>query len=118
MSEKTDYVAKLAFQIRAAGLPAPVREYRFFPKRMWRADFAFPNQMLLIEYEGGLFVRTQKNGQSIGWHQSTQRMLGDMEKYNAAAMLGFRVLRYTASHVKSGQAVKEIEQALKGGVQR
>lgn len=117
VSEKTDYVAKLAFQIRAVGLPAPIREYRFFPKRMWRADFAWPNEKLLVEYEGGIFVRQQRNGQNFGWHQSAQRMLTDMEKYNAAAMLGFRVLRFTASHVKSGEAVKEIEQALKGGIQ-
>ena len=117
MSEKSDYVAKLAFQIRAVGLPAPVREYRFYPKRMWRADFAWPNQMLLVEYEGGVFMQSQKNSKGFGWHQSKGHMLGDMSKYNTAAMLGFRVLRYTANHVKSGQAIKEIEQALKGGVQ-
>lgn len=117
MGEKTDYIAKLAFQIRAVGLPEPIREYRFYPKRGWRADFAFPNQKLLVEYEGGIFVRAQRNGQDYGWHQSVGRMLGDMEKYNMAALMGFRVLRYTAKQVKSGEAVKQIEAALKGGIQ-
>ncbi len=117
MSEKTDNVAKLAFQIRAVGLPEPLREYHFYPKRGWRADFAWPNQKLLVEFEGGIFVRAQKNGQDYGWHQSVARMLGDMEKYNVAALLGFRVLRFSAKEVKSGKAVEQIEQALKGGIQ-
>jgi len=113
---KYDAVETLAFQIKALKLPAPVREYRFYPKRGWRADFAWPNEKLLVEYEGGIFARSMGKGQDYGWHQSVGRMLGDMEKYNKAAMMGFRVLRFTANHVKSGEAVNLIEQALKGGI--
>ncbi len=109
---------KLAFQIRALGLPEPVREYRFAWSlgRLYRADFAWPNQRLLVEAEGGIFAKQQRNGQDYGWHQSVQRMLTDMEKYNAAALLGFRVLRYSAKEINSGKAVAEIERALNGGV--
>ncbi|EMU24677.1 hypothetical protein ABNIH18_19544, partial [Acinetobacter baumannii ABNIH18] len=36
--------------------------------------------------------------------------LGDMEKYNSAAMMGFTVLRFSTEQVKSGLALKKIEQ--------
>ena len=42
----------LAFQMRAAGLPEPEREYRFHEKRRYRADFAWPDHRLLVEGEG------------------------------------------------------------------
>lgn len=114
---KFDGKKTLMFQIKALGIPAPITEYRFFPERMWRADFAWPNHKLLVEYEGGIFARSMGKGQEYGWHQSTQRMLTDMEKYNRAALLGYRVLRYSPREVRSGKAVAEIEQALKGGIQ-
>lgn len=102
---------KLAGQLGAVGLPAPVREFRFVPGRMYRADFAWPNQMLLVECEGGIFARGR------GWHGSVGGFLDDLEKYNLATLLGYRVLRYTAKEVKSGKAIREIEQMLKGGIQ-
>lgn len=40
-------------QIVDAGLPEPVREFRFHPVRGWRADFAWPEHKLLLEIEGG-----------------------------------------------------------------
>jgi very-short-patch-repair endonuclease len=102
---------KLAFQMRAVGLPAPHREYRFVPGRMYRADFAFVEQKLLVEAEGGLFSKGK------GWHLSVGGFLDDLEKYNLAALLGYRVLRFTAKEIGTGKAVQQIEQALKGGVQ-
>lgn len=104
---------KLAFQIRAVNLPAPVREYRFIPGRMYRADFAWPNVKLLVECEGGVFAR---RGQGGGWHQSVGGYLDDCRKYTLAALYGYRVLRYTAKEIKSGVAIGEIEQALRGGI--
>jgi very-short-patch-repair endonuclease len=109
----------LAFQLRASGLDKGLeREYRFCKDRMWRADFAWPEHMLLVECEGGIFVRAQRNGQDYGWHQSVERMLGDMEKYNAATLLGYRVLRYAARAVTDGVALREIEFALAGGIRQ
>ncbi len=107
----------LAFQLRAAGLDKGLeREFRFCEDRMWRADFAWPDHMLLVECEGGIFARAMRNGQEYGWHQSVERMLGDMAKYNAAILLGYRVLRYAAKAVSNGIALREIECALAGGI--
>jgi very-short-patch-repair endonuclease len=61
-------------------------EYRFHPKRQWRADFAHPGYKIIVEIEGGVF--------SNGRHVRGQGYLNDMEKYNAAVLLGWKILRY------------------------
>lgn len=102
-----------AWQCKAAGFPEPVRQHRFCPGRLFRADFAWPEYKLIVECEGGIFARKMKDGQDYGWHQSIGRMRSDMEKYNLAALAGWRVLRYSGAEIKSGKAVNEVEQALK-----
>lgn len=94
----------LAIHIRAAGLPEPEREYRFHPTRRWRADFAFPPQRLLVEVEGGIH--------SNGRHVRGSGFQADAAKYNAAVLLGWRILRFTARDIRSGTALSVIEQAL------
>lgn len=93
-----------AVQLRAAGLPEPVREYRFAPPRRWRADFAFPELKILIECEGGGWVN--------GRHSRGAGFEADMEKYNAASMLGWTVLRFSGSAIKSGDALRTTMLAL------
>lgn len=99
-----DGEAALAFQIRAAKLPEPEREFRFHPKRRWRFDMAWPKRMLAAEYEGGIYAN--------GRHTRGKGYEGDLEKYNAAMLLGWRVLRFSARHVTSGDALSMIERAL------
>jgi len=94
----------LAFKIREAGLPEPEREFRFHPERQWRADFGWPVQGVLVEFEGGAY--------SGGRHTCGKGFENDCEKYNTAALLGYVVLRFTARHVESGKALEAIEQAL------
>lgn len=94
----------LQIHMQAAGLPEPLTEYRFDPKRRWRADFAWPERMLLVEVEGAVWVQ--------GRHQRPQGFLKDAEKYNEAALGGWRVLRVTGDHIKSGEALAWIARAL------
>ena len=84
-------------QVRVLGLPIPEREFRFFPKRRWRADFAWPDQKLLVEIEGGVF--------SVGRHNRPMGFIKDCEKYNYAVLLGYRLLRFAPPHVTSGDAI-------------
>lgn len=74
-----------------AGLPTPVVEYRFHPTRRWRFDYAWPALKLALEIEGGVWTR--------GRHTSPKGFLADMEKYNAAACLGWRVIRVTPKSI-------------------
>lgn len=72
----------------AAGYPRPVEEYQFHPTRKWRFDFAWPEKKLAIEQEGAIW---QRGG---GGHSHPLGIERDIDKYNAAALLGWRILRY------------------------
>ncbi|MHC3125283.1 DUF559 domain-containing protein [Acinetobacter sp. GN11] len=76
------------------------QEYKFHPTRKWRADFLITGTKILIEVEGGVW--------SGGRHTRGKGYIGDMEKYNEAAMMGFTVLRFSTEQVKSGLAVQQI----------
>ncbi|MDC4413906.1 DUF559 domain-containing protein [Acinetobacter baumannii] len=78
------------------------QEYKFHPNRKWRADFLITGTKILIEVEGGIW--------SGGRHTRGKGYIGDMEKYNSAAMMGFTVLRFSTEQVKAGVAIKQIEQ--------
>ena len=95
----------LAWQIKAAGLPDPVREYHFAAqppyKRKFRADFAYIEQRILIEVEGGTWSRG-RHTRPVGFEK-------DCEKYNLASLLGWRVLRFTGDMIEDGRALATIE---------
>jgi very-short-patch-repair endonuclease len=97
--------ATLALHMEAVGLK-PRREFQFQPPRRWRFDFAFPEQRLAIECEGGIWTG--------GRHVRAKGFQADAEKYNAATLAGWRVLRFTGDMVKSGEALAVIERALEG----
>jgi len=101
----------LAMQIRLARLPSPQREYGFLSGRRFRADFAFVDHRLLVEVEGGLF-RSRHTGRRGAGHTSTAKILRDMEKSNLAQLAGWRLLRVAAPHIRNGQALAWIEEAL------
>ncbi len=82
----------------AVGLPAPVREHKFHPKRRWRFDYAWLCKSLALEVEGGVWTR--------GRHTRGKGFLADVEKYNEAALLGWTVLRCTPQQLNSGEAVE------------
>lgn len=90
--------ATLALHVRAEGLLPPEREYRFHDQRAWRADFAWPELRLLVEVEG----LTAAGGR----HQRIAGYTADLEKYNAAALAGWRVLRFTPRQVARGDAIR------------
>lgn len=94
----------LLHQMQLVGLPTPEREYRFAPPRRYRADFAYPDKMLLIEVEGGVWVR--------GAHTRGGHYNSDCEKYNLAAMNGWKVLRFTSNMINDGTAIDTIEKVL------
>lgn len=93
----------LAFHFRGVGLE-PKTEYRFHPVRKWRFDFAFPGVKVGVECEGGIFVK--------GAHTRGAHFRSDCEKYNAAAELGWVVLRYTDREIRKGEALAQVERVL------
>ena len=85
------------------GLPAPETEYKFHPERKWRYDYAWPDAKVALEVEGGVW--------SGGRHTSARGFLKDMEKYNAAAALGWKVLRTTPGDLLRLATVKMVKDA-------
>lgn len=83
----------------------PVREYLFAHPRKFRFDFAWPTIWLAVEIEGGT-----EFGKS--YHSKGDGFVKDCRKYNLAAKLGWRVLRYTTAMVASGEAIADVERLL------
>ena len=102
--ELSDLEDLLFQQMQFVGLPTPEREYKFAPPRRYRADFAYPSERLLIEVEGGIWTG--------GRHSRGAGFTEDAKKYNLAAAMGFRVLRFTGDMIKDGSALKTIEEVL------
>ena len=105
--KQTELELLLAAQLETAGIEAPETEWIFHPTREWRFDFAFPHMIppLAIECEGGTWSR--------GRHVRGKGFEKDLEKYNAAALLGWRVLRFTGDMVRDGRAIDVIVEAFK-----
>jgi len=101
-----------------AGLPAgAVPEFKFHRHRAWRFDYAWPDRLVALEVEGGIYGRGKKcptcGRRSVAGHSSIQRLKTDMEKYNAAALAGWRVLRVTPQQLADGTAGRLVLRALR-----
>lgn len=94
----------LAYQIRMKGLPVPDREYPAVPGRRFRFDFAWPIERLLVEVQGGTWGK--------GAHSTGQGIARDCEKRNMAVLLGWRCLDVTTDQIRTGRAIRWIEEAL------
>ena len=101
-SEKipNEFEAKLARELKTLKIEFE-QEFEFHPKRKWRADFHLVGKKILVEVEGAIW--------SGGRHTRGKGYIGDMEKYNAATMMGFQVLRFSTDQVMSGHAIQQIE---------
>lgn len=75
----------------AAGGPTLTPEYRFHETRKWQADYCHEGTKTLIELEGG----TRKQGR----HNRHDGYAADCEKYNAAIMAGYSLIRLTGDMI-------------------
>ncbi len=81
-------------------IPLPECELKFNPSRKWRFDYAYPDLKIAIEQEGGAY--------SGGRHTRGTGFIKDMEKYNSAAIMGWRILRYTPDQMLV-EAVRDLK---------
>ena len=102
--------ATFALHCRASGIHV-IPEYQFHPTRRWRADYAILAHWLLIEIDGGnRLAAIGKNGKAVAIGRHAQD--ADLEKLNEAAIMGWRVLRFSPAMVKSGLAIQTLIRAL------
>jgi len=104
----------------------PDVERKFHPVRKWRFDYAWPEYLIAVEVEGGAFSRPvkcnhcnqfvthrTKTGKTIkvmegGRHNTGKGFTNDLEKYQAAFALGWRVLRVSPKQARNGEAIEII----------
>ena len=83
-----------------------VRELKFHPVRRWRFDYAIPEHKIAVEVEGGVWTQ--------GRHTRPRGFLGDMDKYNTATALGWRVLRVTPDTLTTRATLDLIRRTIEG----
>jgi hypothetical protein len=81
-------------------------EYKFHSTRKWRFDYAIPEYKIAIEIEGGMWIN--------GRHTRGSGAIGDLEKYNQAVLLGWRLLRFTPQQFNKGDAYILVHELIKG----
>ena len=82
----------------------PLTEHRFHVTRRWRFDYAWPEHQLALEVEGGVWVG--------GRHTSGAGFIKDMEKYNEAACMGWRIIRCQPRQLCTMQTIETLRRAL------
>lgn len=96
------------------GLPPSITQHAFAVgkifsdkgrSRMWRFDRSCELYMLAVEIEGLVMKRVGNLVVVGGRHGSMKGIIGDMDKYNAAALLGWTVLRFPQKYVASKRAI-------------
>jgi very-short-patch-repair endonuclease len=86
------------------GGPALECEYKFSAARRWRADYCHTASRTIIELEGGIY--------SAGRHTRAAGYLGDIEKYNAAAAMGWRIIRCQPKELCTMATLQLVRQTL------
>jgi len=89
---KSDLERSFEYYARIAKLPIWECEFVFHPTRKWRFDFCWPESLVYVEMEGGVY--------SGGRHVRGSGFTKDCEKYNAASLLSWIGLRFTAEMLK------------------
>jgi very-short-patch-repair endonuclease len=96
----------LITKLAEAGLKSPQRQSRLpwqSTKRMFRADFLWPDEKLIVEVQGAV---------GRGRHTTAAGFMRDRVKMNLAQLAGYRVLEVCAAHIRDGSAIDWITEAL------
>jgi very-short-patch-repair endonuclease len=102
----------LAAQLEQAHI-RHTREYRFHPTRKWRADFmVHPTYPSMYDSQRAILIEVEVGAYVAGRHTRGASFEADCEKYAAAAILGYRVIRATPRQVENGTALGWIKAAL------
>lgn len=103
---RIDYKAMFEQQLSLFFVPAPAKELMFAKSlgRRWKFDYAWPDELIAVEYEGIWGSGSSRHTSKTGYEE-------DCVKYNTAQLLGWRVIRITARMVDDGRALVFVRQA-------
>jgi very-short-patch-repair endonuclease len=97
-----DYLAE---QLDVREIPYE-RQFKFNPRRQVRADFLIKGTRLLVEVDGGTWMKEKKA------HNSGEGYVYDRVRDAEALLLGYVVLRVVPRQVNSYQALQWIQQLM------
>lgn len=99
--------------IEVNGWPKPEREVMFHEKgvafakkRMYRADFLWPDLKLICESDGGIF-------NPISGHRTPKGLTDDRTRDVLAQLMGYFVVRLTELHFRNNEAELLLGEALR-----
>lgn len=96
--------------LKARKIPTPKVEFRYHPIRKFRLDFAWPEYLVGLEVDGGIWTS--------GAHGRGTGITRDQEKTNLAAGLGWRILRCTPGKLATSDTLDHISRALEWRTER
>lgn len=79
---------------------AYIREYQALAPRRYRFDFYIPSMNLLIELQGGIWIR--------GGHTTGGGIQRDCRKMDEAVLAGYNVMHFTTRDVDDGYAIDAV----------
>ena len=82
-----------------------IREYAFHPTRKWRFDYAIPEHKIAIEVDGGVWIN--------GRHNRASGYVKDLDKFNAAASMGWVALKFTPDQLYKSATFDLIRETIK-----
>ena len=91
--------------LKQNNIDLPTPEYKFCDTRRWRFDYCWIDKKIALEVEGGVWTN--------GRHTRCSGFIKDMEKYNNAALLGYRIIKCTPTSLMDKENIKLIENILK-----
>lgn len=89
-----------------AGIEIPSPEYKFLADRKFRFDYAWVEQKVALEVEGGIWLGNKSR------HFSGKGILNDMEKYNLAVVNGWRLIRIDPDRLAGIYLINILKQVL------
>lgn len=119
MNVKLDPAGAVFAYCDSAGHPLPKFEFRFCPPRRFAFDVAWPAERVALEFEGGLYGKGKPcpvcDRKPVAGHSSIERIKSDIEKYNLAAVGGWRLLRCTPDQAGSGEVFRWLDEMFRPG---
>jgi hypothetical protein len=119
--KQNSFEQDFAAQVSRYRLPVPVRNFRFAADelgRQWHADFAWPEFKLGVELDGLIIEKVRRPGAKFpmavdtGSHGTVAGRIRDMDKGNAAVLIGWALLHFCQKHVACTDAIAMTQRAL------
>lgn len=105
-NRKNGYDARIVSAYwKGEGIPQPALEFRFHPERRWEFDFAWPDQKVALEVDGGIWI--------YGRHNRGAQIKKSWEKENEANCCAWHIYKCEPKELCTREIANLLKRALK-----